>query len=237
MGFCCYSTYNCALFFSTSVQKKYAAAHDGSAVPVHANDVFFGLHAVGVTLLTLAQMAFYRHPHNQPVSRPARLFVAALLATAAVTGVVSAAGGLSVLNWILCLSYLKLSISVTKYVPQAALNFRRKSTAGWSIENVLLDFSGGLLSVVQLVMDCLLKQDWSDVSGNPVKFGLGFTSMVFDVVFLTQHYVLYPGREGGAPGSGAGAGAGGGGGLLDAEAAEDARVLEEALLGGAKEEE
>ena len=37
--------------------------------------------------------------------------------------------------------------------------------------------------------------DWSAIAGNPVKFGLGFSSMVFDTVFLIQHYVLYPNRR------------------------------------------
>jgi cystinosin len=29
------------------------------------------------------------------------------------------------------------------------------------------------------------------LGGNPAKFFLGFTSMVFDIVFMVQHYVLY----------------------------------------------
>ena len=29
------------------------------------------------------------------------------------------------------------------------------------------------------------------MGGNPAKFFLGFTSMVFDVIFLVQHYCLY----------------------------------------------
>ncbi len=39
-------------------------------------------------------------------------------------------------------------------------------------------------------------QDWSPVTGNPVKFGLGSVSMLFDVIFMVQHYVLYPEAEG-----------------------------------------
>ena len=32
------------------------------------------------------------------------------------------------------------------------MNFRRKSTDGWSIGNVLLDFTGGALSILQMFM-------------------------------------------------------------------------------------
>ena len=39
-----------------------------------------------------------------------------------------------------------------RYVPQAYMNFRRKSTVGWSIGNILLDFTGGSLSIIQVMM-------------------------------------------------------------------------------------
>jgi cystinosin len=35
------------------------------------------------------------------------------------------------------------------------LNRKRKSTTGWSIGNILLDFTGGTLSIVQLVLDAV----------------------------------------------------------------------------------
>ena len=32
------------------------------------------------------------------------------------------------------------------------MNYRRKSTDGWSIGNVLLDFTGGALSIIQIFL-------------------------------------------------------------------------------------
>jgi hypothetical protein len=78
-----------------------------------------------------------------------------------------------------------------KYIPQVWLNFRRKSTIGWNIGNVLLDFTGGILSVAQLVFDCWRHDEWSGITGNIAKFLLGLLSMFFDVVFMIQHYGLY----------------------------------------------
>ena len=74
-------------------------------------------------------------------------------------------------------------------MPQAYVNYKRKSTVGWSISQILLDFAGGIMSILQLVIDASLQADWSGVSGNPVKFGLGNISILFDVIFMTQHYV------------------------------------------------
>ena len=89
--------------------------------------------------------------------------------------------------------YVKLFITIVKYIPQAWTNYQRKSTVGWSIEQILMDMLGGVLSIAQLVIDSSLQKDWSGVTGNPVKLGLGNVSIVFDVIFMTQHYVLYRG--------------------------------------------
>ena len=61
------------------------------------------------------------------------------------------------------------------------------------IGNVLLDFAGGFLSIAQLILDGATK-GWSGVVGDPVKFALGFVSIVFDILFIVQHYVLYTDR-------------------------------------------
>jgi hypothetical protein len=81
---------------------------------------------------------------------------------------------------------------------QVVMNVTRKSTVGWSIQNVLLDFTGGTMSVLQLVLQCAVTNDFTQIAGNPVKFGLGFVSLSFDVVFMIQHYVIYrkPARHG-----------------------------------------
>lgn len=71
----------------------------------------------------------------------------------------------------------------------------RKSTVGWSIINVLLDFTGGFLSIFQIFIDGANTGDWNVFGGggafNVAKFCLGITSIVFDIVFMIQHYGLY----------------------------------------------
>ena len=86
---------------------------------------------------------------------------------------------------------MKLLTVVLKYIPQVWVNYKRKSTQGWSIYPMLLDFAGGWLSLGQLIIDSSLQNDWSGITGNPVKFGLGNVTIVFDIIFILQHYVLY----------------------------------------------
>ena len=75
---------------------------------------------------------------------------------------------------------------------QVLLNIRRRSTVGWNVDNVILDCTGGTLSLAQLLLDAGCTGEWGDmVGGDPVKFGLGFLSIFFDVIFMVQHFVLY----------------------------------------------
>lgn len=96
------------------------------------------------------------------------------------------------ISYVYVLSVVKLGISVIKWWPQLLLNCRRKSTTGWNVYFVLLDFCGGALSVAQLVLDSAAKGNLaSGVAGGFPKISLGVISMVFDCVFLLQHFVLY----------------------------------------------
>jgi cystinosin len=81
-------------------------------------------------------------------------------------------------------------------MPQILTNFRNRSTHGWSIEQILLDFLGGILSIAQLGIDSYLQRDWSGITGNPVKFALGNFAIFFDIIFMVQHYWLYRGTRG-----------------------------------------
>ncbi|KAL7671751.1 hypothetical protein ACOME3_006654 [Neoechinorhynchus agilis] len=92
-------------------------------------------------------------------------------------------------------SYVKLIVTGIKYVPQAYFNFKRKSTVGWSIGNILLDITGSVLSPLQQALMAYNFNSIDIIFGNPVKFGLAILSMGFDCLFIIQHYVLYPQRK------------------------------------------
>ena len=40
-------------------------------------------------------------------------------------------------------------------MPQVLLNWKLKSTMGWSIGNVLLDFTGGFMDIAQMVLQAI----------------------------------------------------------------------------------
>ncbi|KAI7863101.1 PQ loop repeat-domain-containing protein, partial [Mucor mucedo] len=194
VGFFCYSIFNLSFYFSKEIQDEYKQRNNSKENLVRANDVMFSVHAFLISLFTLIQTFYYKKDYLQHVSRIAQYLIW--------TAIVGAAGMLFTIYtghsmWIdlmYYLSYVKLMISLVKYVPQVWINFYRKSTVGWSIHNILLDCTGGVLSNIQLLLDSYLSGDWSGVSGNPVKLGLGLQSIAFDLVFILQHYVFYRDR-------------------------------------------
>ena len=40
-----------------------------------------------------------------------------------------------------------------------------------------------------------ITDDWKSIFGDPTKFGLGMISIIFDMIFLFQHWVLYRGAR------------------------------------------
>lgn len=93
------------------------------------------------------------------------------------------------------LSYVKVFITLVKYMPQILTNYWNQSTVGWSISQILLDLIGGVLSMAQLGIDSYLDHNWSGITGNPVKLALANVSIFFDLIFMWQHYVLYSGKR------------------------------------------
>ncbi|KAL3309044.1 hypothetical protein Ciccas_012415 [Cichlidogyrus casuarinus] len=77
------------------------------------------------------------------------------------------------------------------YLPQAYFNCIRKSTVGWSIENILLDCTGGTLSIMQMFLIAKNYNEFGSVLGNPTKLLLGLFSVLFDIFFMVQHFVLF----------------------------------------------
>ncbi|GAU13131.1 hypothetical protein TSUD_174310, partial [Trifolium subterraneum] len=52
-------------------------------------------------------------------------------------------------------SIAQSSLAMASLNFHAVMNFMRKSTDGWSIENILLDFSGGVANYAQMAMQSI----------------------------------------------------------------------------------
>jgi LCT (Lysosomal Cystine Transporter) family transporter len=161
------------------------------------NDIAFALFGLVSCLLTALQCCIYERG-NQTVAKWARIVIALIVVWISLGAALAGANTIQPYIYVKTLGYVKVFISCVKYVPQAYLNYCRKATTGWSIGNVLLDFTGGILSILQMVVDALriapnapITLDGSDFANVP-KMLLGLESIFFDVLFMAQHYLLYP---------------------------------------------
>ena len=208
LGFACYTAYNVSFFWSTTIQDMYRHRHGpNSEITVQSNDVAFAIHALILSSVTVLQIMYYGGGFRAlKLSKPIVMVIVVILSICAMYPILimitqqhhhqkdNDDNNIDTFNWLdflYVLSFVKIGISLIKYIPQVILNFRRKSTTGWSIWNILLDFTGGCLSDLQLVLDCADMNDFSGITGNPAKFGLGFVSIIFDIIFMIQHYCLY----------------------------------------------
>ncbi|CEF60845.1 Cystinosin [Strongyloides ratti] len=190
IGFTCYSIYNILMYYDPYVQDLYHQIHKRSLIPVLLNDVIFAIHALFACIVTVIQCFIYTR-ENQRVSYTCYGLSSILILAAGISFILSLVNVINWLQFINNLSYLKMIVTLSKYFPQALLNYKRKSTVGWSIGNVLLDFTGGFMDIVQMILQGSNTNDWTGFYGNPVKFGLGLVSMLFDIIFIIQHYFLY----------------------------------------------
>ncbi|XP_077021680.1 cystinosin [Tamandua tetradactyla] len=194
-GFVAYSVFNVGLLWVPSIKEQFLHQYPNGVIPVDSNDVFFSLHAVILTLIVIVQCFLYERG-NQRVSWPAIGFLVLLWLFALITMIVAAVGVTTWLQFLFSFSYIKLAVTLVKYFPQAYMNFYYKSTEGWSIGNVLLDFIGGSFSLLQMFLLSYNNDQWTLIFGDPTKFGLGIFSIFFDIIFFIQHFCLYRKKPG-----------------------------------------
>lgn len=101
-------------------------------------------------------------------------------------------------SWFLVMQYcgyVKLVVSFGTYSPQVWLNFKRKSTTGFHIGGVLLDFGGGVLSLLQMDIYCFIEHSNQQLTGNTPKMALALATLFFNIILIWQHYVFYLGND------------------------------------------
>jgi cystinosin len=209
-GFAAYFCSNVAFYYSPVIRAQYAARHHGLTPTAQFNDITFALHGLVLSVITVSQYLLARPLWGfrlSPGARPSRFtlgiaagcvlgvagtcFVVAGAQRSGPGGSVDPASDWCELDVVYAVGYVKIVVTLVKYTPQLIVNWRNQSTHGWSIWTILLDIAGGVLSVTQQAIDSYIQRDWSGITGNPVKFALGNVSIIYDIAFIIQHYVLY----------------------------------------------
>ena len=175
---------------------------------VQIQDIFFAAHALLLTILTLIQILYFYNPRDslQKISNITITIVLIMIWGAILLIIVEYGFGYYdphvkenrkyIFNSLVYLGWCKVFISLIKYIPQVVSNFKRKSTIGWNIHNIILDFTGGAFSFGQNIIDSIRDKFSITTEGqskglNIAKYALSFISIFFDIIFIVQHYCLY----------------------------------------------
>lgn len=175
---------------------------------VQIQDIIFAVHALLITTITVVQICIYyqKGDPEQTVSIYCILLISVLFWGAIILIFleyvlnyydphVSARGPNEkyVFNSAIYLGWCKVVITLIKYAPQAYSNYMRKSTIGWNIHNILFDITGGSFSLAQNIVDSFrpINPGETPREFNIAKYALSFVSILYDVLFLLQHYVFY----------------------------------------------
>lgn len=57
------------------------------------------------------------------------------------------------LSFLYVCGYIKLTTTIIMTMPQMFMNYKRKSTVGWSIYGVFIDLTGGVFSMLQMLLN------------------------------------------------------------------------------------
>jgi cystinosin len=116
---------------------------------VEIQDLIFAVHGLALSNVCFVQSLIYESGTQKETNRFVVAFLVFLWLCVITTYLFEVFDHpIYDLNWdtFLVMGYAKAAITFVKYVPQVFLNYRRKSTEGLSMLNIMLDLAGGLLS-------------------------------------------------------------------------------------------
>lgn len=204
-----YALLNVSGFFFYSLYSigGFVYPHLGTGV-VAPNDLGFAIHAFILSSIQFSQAFIYERGQQKSFALWAVVLLIiewiALITIFLIEGVFDVGEIPTSYNAFKIAGYNKAIITFVKYLPQVYLNYSRKSTVGWSVTNIWLDFTGGVLSIFQQGIDTIYNglngrgYNFFSSGGdafNIVKFLLSIFAIVFDIVFLIQHFILYRNSE------------------------------------------
>lgn len=117
VGFLMYGIFNMGLFWDPYIQNEYFERNPRGLNPVQVNDVVFALHAMLATAVTIVQCFMYERA-EQRVSWTARVILGVFAVALVVFLILGGTGVIHWLDFLYYCSYIKLSITLIKYIPQ-----------------------------------------------------------------------------------------------------------------------
>lgn len=121
VGFLYLSVYTSFFYWDPYTRKQYRERNgSGADNMVQLNDVAFAIHAFLISLFTYGQILAYRKP-TEKMSRTAKVIATLIGLITAISLGLWLSDIILWLDFLYALSYLKIVITIMKYIPQASL--------------------------------------------------------------------------------------------------------------------
>ena len=159
-------------------------------------DLAFALHGFVITIVILGQTFYYPRIVNRLNSGAILILLITIVMSVVYYFLnINVYDGKTSDTWIF-IGLSKALLSLVKYLYQIFLNYDRKSTHGFSIINVILDMTGGITSLIQVILKILWYSEevFGDKTNIP-KMALSVVVLLFDLILIYQHYGIYRGRD------------------------------------------
>ena len=118
-GYLAYAIYNVCLSTVPDFQDAYFKKFVGSQIPVQLNDILFATHGFVVNVLICVQCIFYERG-DQKLADLSKGILIAVYSPAAILTLFYLWGGVNPYYYITFFSYVKLVLTLCKYVPQVS---------------------------------------------------------------------------------------------------------------------
>lgn len=195
------------LWLPTSETKLADGSPEANMKPkVTQFDFWYCLHGFVMNIVLVSQVIYgkklWRFKSDNHQSRMKPYYQRFLLISLVVFGILTLRFGYAVsfqgwdnlrtLSYCNSLFALKISMSLIKYIPQVFHNYDRKSMKGFAIQSVILDITGGVASLLQLVIQISNDQgiNFATLVANFGKIGLALVTLVFNFTYISQ-WLIY----------------------------------------------
>ncbi|CAL4067522.1 unnamed protein product, partial [Meganyctiphanes norvegica] len=178
IGFFVYSMFNICLYAIPDIEKQYFQRHPFGINPVQLNDVIFSVHAFFACAVQVVQCLVYERG-DQQVSKTARWIISAISVSTIIAVILGVSKAVQWLDFLYFISYIKLFITLIKYIPQTFYNYRRSSGTRWAVCSFAVGVDGGSVQLGQMLILVGTRQyhEWSLMLDSPGK-GFGLIHMI-----------------------------------------------------------
>lgn len=157
--------------------------HDTST----AVDLSFNIHALLLCAATMVLVLYYPRSLNR-ISRPTVTFMICSFIAVVVVAIFDTSTAVQLVGLIM------FAVGSVKYIPQVKLNFKKRSTSGFSIGAIVLEIFACLFSFSEIILIKLESKTSSEIYGKVfliMRFILIILYLGYDALFLFQHYILF----------------------------------------------